>query len=310
MNAGVPHFIGIGAHRGGTSWLFSQLRRHPRIWMPPVKELHYFSRAPRYPSPDMLAIGSPLRRLFGANANVRARMRSGLYLTLAAAAGTNWEAFDWHRRWYLGRYDDAWYTGLFARVASSQVTGEITPAYSMLDAADVARMVAVNPAAKIVFMLRNPIERAWSALRFDVDRGHLALDLESPSAVIAATDMLGMRLRGDYLRTLEVFKRHFSGRILLGFHDAISAQPVDLLDGVTTFLGVAALDPDSIDPAPVNTAPARAMPEALRSHLVERYEPMMAQLAARCGGYAEAWYEQLNDGRQSAATGAASCVVV
>src|SRR5947207_15861690 len=38
----VPDFLGIGAARAGTTWLHSNLRRHPQIWLPPVKELHYF----------------------------------------------------------------------------------------------------------------------------------------------------------------------------------------------------------------------------------------------------------------------------
>ena len=38
----APGFIGIGMERAGTSWLFTQLASHPDIWVPPLKEIHYF----------------------------------------------------------------------------------------------------------------------------------------------------------------------------------------------------------------------------------------------------------------------------
>ena len=38
-----PDFIGIGAQKAGTTWLSHNLQRHPEIWMPGIKELHYFN---------------------------------------------------------------------------------------------------------------------------------------------------------------------------------------------------------------------------------------------------------------------------
>lgn len=38
-------FLGIGAQKAGTTWLFHQLRRHPDVSFPRGKELHYWNRA-------------------------------------------------------------------------------------------------------------------------------------------------------------------------------------------------------------------------------------------------------------------------
>lgn len=38
---GVPDFIGIGAQRAGTSWLYNCLKEHSEVYMP-QKEVHYF----------------------------------------------------------------------------------------------------------------------------------------------------------------------------------------------------------------------------------------------------------------------------
>jgi len=37
-----PDFLVIGVQKAATSWLWVQLKKHPYIWLPPVKELHFF----------------------------------------------------------------------------------------------------------------------------------------------------------------------------------------------------------------------------------------------------------------------------
>jgi len=34
----LPDFLGIGVVRGGSTWLWENLRQHPEIWLSPVKE--------------------------------------------------------------------------------------------------------------------------------------------------------------------------------------------------------------------------------------------------------------------------------
>ena len=38
----LPDFQGIGAQKGGTTWLYENLRCHPQLFLPKHKELHYF----------------------------------------------------------------------------------------------------------------------------------------------------------------------------------------------------------------------------------------------------------------------------
>ena len=39
----MRYFLGLGAQRTGTTWLFECLRSHPEIYLPVEKELGYFS---------------------------------------------------------------------------------------------------------------------------------------------------------------------------------------------------------------------------------------------------------------------------
>jgi len=38
----LPDFLGIGAQKAGTTWLYENLRHHPELYLPEPKELHYF----------------------------------------------------------------------------------------------------------------------------------------------------------------------------------------------------------------------------------------------------------------------------
>jgi hypothetical protein len=44
LQVAMPDFLGIGAHRSGTSWLWENLVKHPDIWTPRTKERHFFDR--------------------------------------------------------------------------------------------------------------------------------------------------------------------------------------------------------------------------------------------------------------------------
>jgi hypothetical protein len=106
-----PDFVGIGAPRSGTSWLYEVLARHPGLWLPPVKELHYFDE--------------PLqtKRYYS---YLRMRLISGFWIRRPLSR------FD--LQYFLGRRSDVWYCNLFAPARRrSLLTGEITPAYSTLE---------------------------------------------------------------------------------------------------------------------------------------------------------------------------------
>lgn len=38
----LPNFVGIGAQRAATTWLYSCLKEHPQIYLAPQKEVHFF----------------------------------------------------------------------------------------------------------------------------------------------------------------------------------------------------------------------------------------------------------------------------
>jgi Sulfotransferase domain len=63
-----------------------------------------------------------------------------------------------------------WYWQFYAEAAAKQKKGEVCPSY-LWDVAAAERIHAFDPEIKIMVMLRNPIERTFSAYRFWMQRG-------------------------------------------------------------------------------------------------------------------------------------------
>jgi len=292
----LPGFLGIGAQRAGTSWLYRQLCLHPEIWMPPVKELHYFDRSPHYASPNDLATVSLYARIFGQEPRQRARTGTGIKTIARYLAQGKIRQALWWSRWTFGFYNDDWYRRLFAQAASWQISGEITPSYSILEDNDIARMHKVNPEMKIIFLLRNPVERAWSAIRFHVLMG-TPLHLDSPSEIKSVLEHPGMRLRGDYERTLAHYLKYFdTSQILICFYDAIRHDPDRLMADITAFLGVQPFAPTSINSETiVNKSPDHTIPDQVQEYLLETYLPMIGRMAKTLGSYPLLWEKAGND---------------
>lgn len=279
-----PDFLIIGAPRAGTGWLWSNLRRHPRVWTPPVKELHYFDRSPEYPSTSFLAPRSPIERM-----RVPGYRRKFLRRLRADLSRGTWDLVRWDLAYFLGRCDDDWYRSLFAP-GEGRVRGEATPSYAILDAPDVERIATLFPRLRVVFVLRNPVERAWSHLRYrhgpEIRAGSMSI-----AAMREFVDSPGQALRTDYSRTIEIWSRYLSdGHLHVAFYDDLAADPGRFLERVCDFLGVdpGRLAPGDLSPA-LNAGPAAPIPADLQHHLAGKYHEPIVRLSDMYGAPPSQW---------------------
>ena len=156
-----PSFLGIGAQRAATTWLHHSLRRHPDLWLPPAKELHYFDWISGGPSlVDRVTSGNRLCALWRqrVRGELRSSIRRGDFSGSAARCAYEFLAPSDSR--YLGMFESA----------GQRIAGEITPAYSLLSDSEVKRVAALLPDARVIVMLRNPIGRAWSQVQLETGR--------------------------------------------------------------------------------------------------------------------------------------------
>lgn len=259
--------------------------------MPPEKELHFFDRSPRYPSPNKLATASPVARLAGTDAWERPQTLEGARALLRAVRNRDAERATWLWRRHFGRYGIRWYRRVFRPGRACPASGEITPAYSILEPDDVAAIRVVNPEMRLILLLRDPVERAWSAIRYGVEKGRPASELRSPEVLVTRLRRSSLQRRGDYERTLDTYLRHFDRRqILVCFYEAIAHDPEGLLADVTAFLGVTPLAADAVDAGTrVNPSRHADMPPEVAEFLIDTYGPLAARLAKQFGSYARLW---------------------
>jgi hypothetical protein len=264
-----PDFVGIGAARSGTSWLYEALEHHPSIWLPPIKELHYFddpSRGKRYYS------------------YLRMRLISGLWIRRPLSV--------WDLRYFFGRPSDEWYCRLFdPGRRCGLLTGEITPAYAILDEATLTRMRGINPQLKLIYLMRDPVMRCWSAVMKLARLRGLA---ESPNVedAIDYAHSEGVWARSSYLNSIERLERVFQpAQIFYGFFDELCDDPNSLMTRLLMFLGVAPGDVGRLLPAgPVNAAAAGTQPPPeFERALAARFLPCVNTLCERFDGPPHIW---------------------
>lgn len=269
-----PDFIGIGAQKAGTTWLARNLAAHPQIWMPPIKEIHYFDRPPDWRDPV---------RLRTSERKGRASLKE-LY---------------WERKYNKLPRDDRWYASLF-RPKKGQIAGEITPAYAVLDEADISRVRNLMPDARILFFMRNPVERTWSQTMMYFDRYGRSAEAATDGELREHFELERVRRRAEYLRTLESWSRFYpEERIFVGFLEDTRFHPAGLLSHVYEFLGVDATftPPDATQK--VHSRSSASMPAESARTLSRAYHKDLVRLREQFGGYASFWSycaERLMDG--------------
>lgn len=126
-----PDFLCVGAQKGGTSWLYRQLERHPDFWMPPVKELHYLNSLNR------------TRRFHPPRCKDR---RDASFL-------------DGMKNLSSLSYIDLENYGRLFEHKGSLVSSDISPAYSTVSDEIIQRVVSTFPNLKVIFLARDPAER-------------------------------------------------------------------------------------------------------------------------------------------------------
>lgn len=266
-----PHFIGIGAQKAGTTWLDRNLECHPGIWMPPRKEIHYFDRPADFVDPP------------------QKKNRSAFKKDRRKLSVARLREYLWTRRFRSTPRTDRWYASLF-RPGRGQVAGEITPEYAILSREKVAHVHRLMPEAKILFVLRNPVERVWSHAVMDFQRkGRNAREMPAEEVLEFARRPY-VEPKRDYLKTLEVWGEFYPPeRIFVGFMEDINWHPRPFLKEVYGFLGV---DPDFRPPAPgkkVNVKSGGSMSTAAARLIAEEYIDTLEALSDCFGGYASFW---------------------
>ena len=200
--------------------------------------------------------------------------------------------------------DELWRRGIdyystkwFDPLPAGRVLGEKSANY--LESSEAAeRMCRVLPRVKLIFLLRNPVDRAYSNYLWSRQNGletetfERALALETQREQDLAPNLRYARphayfARGLYAEHLPRFYDRFPReQILVLRHEDVETCPEIVAAALHRFLGVDVMPGLARDLAPINTteaSPREPMPKTLRRRLAQRYLAANASLAALLG---------------------------
>jgi len=202
----LPDFFIAGAPKAGTTALHAALARHPDLYLSPVKEPKFF-----------LTDGPP------------------------PAQGGPGDAKTYREHvWRRPEYE-----ALFAPAPAGTIRGESTPFY-LYNRAAQERIHKLVPQARMIIVLRDPIERAhsnwthlWSSGLDPIDDFVRACDAEDRRVAAGWADFWHYKRIGLYGEQLEHLYTVFPAEqvLLLRYRDLVD-NPSGTLDRICAFLGV------------------------------------------------------------------------
>jgi len=263
---GGPDFLCAGVHKGGTTWLYQQLDSHPDFWMPPFKEMHYFdqlSKVDRSSSP---------RCRDERDLRFHENMKS-----LSAKSSVD---FDHYARLFESK--------------GALLSGDISPNYSTLPGKLIRRIAGYFPNLKVLFMVRDPVERLWSHLSMEVHYRQIesfdATDIEEVNRKLLRR---GMLVRSYPSAAVARWRRYVHpDRFRVYFFDDLQRDPAELRRSVLGFLEADPEKPtDQLSASYNSWAGMEKLPltEKVRSHLGKFFQKELKTCAARLGGAARDW---------------------
>jgi hypothetical protein len=193
-----PNLFLVGAAKSGTTSVYEELARHPRVYMSPVKEPHFFSRI--QPSPE--------RRAFFPHVS-----------------------------------DQAEYLALFGAASGEELVGEASTSY-LWDEHAAERIRRVAPGARILIMLRDPVERAYSQYWNDVREG---IESRPFADAVAAEERSGPGAWGvtslyidcgRYADQVARYLDRFGDRVLVSFLEDLVRDRAATMARIRSFLGL------------------------------------------------------------------------
>jgi len=214
----------IGAQKGGTTWLYENFNKHPEVWMPPIKEIHYFNRLcvneallGNWTVPHSCSISRYLKALAKFQINYLRWMRH--YFEFSMMAGN-----------YLALFDKK-YTG-------KCISGDITPAYSTLEERGVSFASKVlDKDVPVMFIIRNPIYRSWSVLKMVLRYQNRKVEDISDEDLVYLLQQPNITLGSEYTKTIMLWKKYFNNFHVLTY-DELCESPRGLLTKVSDIIGI------------------------------------------------------------------------
>lgn len=190
--------------------------------------------------------------------------------------------------------DTAYRAWLIEDRGTPQLVADMTPSYATLPDDILARMISLSPKAKVVFLIRDPLDRLWSHIRMQARRQRQAHEVYEKKANNILYRMLNRNQerhilrRGDYPSIIRRLRRVVpEDQLRVQF-----AEDLFTLEGVSTicdFLGIAPVAAEV--KTTVHEGPEVVMLDKLRPRAAGLLEEHYEWVARNIGPLPQRWQD-------------------
>lgn len=254
--------LGVGAMKAGTTWMYDALGRHPDIHFCREKEVHYLYA--RHVNAGILSDRARMRRARG-------------YLHFDPETSTRkvlQQRVAWTARWLDGPVDDTWFNNLFHGRGTARWIADFSNMNALVPATGWAALHARTRRLRVLYTLRDPLDRLWSHVRF-----HLKMQGASEKLSEWSLDELERHIRqdvdylahSDYVAAIKRMRAALPPECLrIDVFDRIRAEPREFIADIERFLEVPAVElPDGVASRVVNPSPPQPLPDGLAARFAE-----------------------------------------
>lgn len=264
-------FLCVGAAKAGTTWLYKQLEQNPQIFFSPRKEINYFFS--KYSTFNRLTYQSKYKNYVN---------------FVKTSSNTKFSKFraenDWYLRYLSDPVDDTWYRQLFEGCRGNQYASDFSPSTSKISQEGWESISRSAEEVKIVYMMRSPLDRLWSHIKFQMARTNSFTELESFSTNDYANIVTkyGLLVDGKYGTHLNnIYKAIEKNNVKVCFFEDINARPTELLHDIESFLDTAHINYNvALTQKQINKSQTLRMPDCIADlytkHLTEEVNKLRA----------------------------------
>lgn len=283
-----PDFIGVGPEKTGTTWVDSQLRKHPDVWLPPIKELRYFWESLHFPDEtgaDRLKTKKSWHReqyYYYAKSRFFTYLKHPIDNFLSERDRISWD-YDY----LIKSHNDTWYLNTFAN-KQAKLAGEISPQYFFLPEEQIAYMARLLPETKVLITLRKPLDWLWSFARMNDGANYLKDTYGTMEAYIE-----NKIEHCSFTNALNFWLSHFGkDRIGIFFYEDLRHDPWAYYTNICDFLDIAPDEAIRLSLSErVNEGRKSALPDVYRERIIEGWKDDIAALAQIVPNVPASWFE-------------------
>ena len=213
----------VGAQKAGTSWLHHVLKNSNDIEFTQYKEVHYFDA--KHGITNLLP-----NRLISNMANIANVERKDF---VNKVFSNNADALDSIKE----ILDDSWYCNLFNQKA--KYCADFTPEYALLTEDGYKNIKDISLNQKVIFIMRDPVERALSAIQYYYRNLETNIEDEPAQELLRKSGLPLFLDRSKYENTIKILEREFDREdVLFLFYEDVMQDKVAALVTIEKFLGI------------------------------------------------------------------------